>query len=333
MKQESRVRSRRAAVLSVGLLVVPGLALSQAFWSDDGTVLPGAPSWLSEKATLPPYDPPRMPDGVPDLQGNWSGGSSDGTSYLEAHDYLDPTTPAQESFISDPPDGRVPYTAWGMEKRNEILAGLAQGWSEPEQAGDEVTRLYSSPFAYCLDFMPMFSFENIEIIQRPGAVIMLGGTSYRVIPTDGRASMKEDAKFWFGSSRGHWDGDTLVVEVNNLNGLGWFDMSGLYYSENTRMVERWTRVHDDTIDYEVTIEDPSIYTQPWRMNFPKRRPGTGPNTRGSRVPSAVTLNAPRFENPYAGERWEAACYEGNGPSERALRGLGFQWFRGVHPPD
>ncbi len=330
MMHRLRATSCRPTVLLLGLLAVPGPGLGQAFWADDGTTLPGAPSWQREKAELPPYSPPRTPDGVPDLQGIWGGGSADGTSYLEEHEYLDATTPAQESFISDPSDGRVPYTPWGMEKRNEILVGLVQGWSDSE---DEQARLYSSPFAYCLDFMPMFSFETIEIVQRPSAVIMLAGTTYRVVPTDGRDAMNDDVKFWFGSSRGHWEGDTLVVEVNNLNGLGWFDMSGLYYTENTRMVERWTRVHDDTIDYEVTIEDPSVYTQPWKMNFAKRRPGTGPNTRGSRVPGAVTLNARSVENPYAGERWEAACYEGNAPSVRALRELGFQWFRGVHPPE
>ena len=315
-------------VLLCGLLTLPGPSLGQAFWHDDGTTLPGAPSWFREKSELPPYNPPRTPDGTPDLQGIWGGSGGDGTSYLEAHDYIDITTPAQESFISDPPDGKVPYTPWGMEMRNRIAAGLGQGW--PGDSGD---RLYTSPFAYCLEFMPMFTFSSVEIVQRPGAVIMLQGSTYRVIPTDGRPPMNDDVKFWFGVSRGRWEGDTLVVEITNLNGLGWFDMSGLYYTENTRMVERWTMVDADTIDFEITIEDPSVYTQPWKMNFPKRRPGTGPDTRGSRMPGALTINAPSIENPYAGENWETACYEGNSITVNALRDLGYQWFRGVIPPD
>ena len=75
---------------------------------------------------------------------------------------------------------------------------------------------------------------------------------------------------------GRWEGDTLVVEVTGLNGKGWFDSTGQFYSENTRMVERWTLVDANTIDYEVTVEDPTIYTRPWKMTFPKRRAGTGP---------------------------------------------------------
>ena len=180
--------------------------------------------------------------------------------------------------------------------------------------------------------MPEFSFEEVEIVQQPGAVIMLGATGYRVIPTDARAPFDENAKFWFGISRGRWEGDTLVVEVTNLNGKSWFDSTGHFFSENTRMIERLRLADADTIDYEITIEDPTIYASPWKMNFPKRRPGTGPQTRGSRIPGAVVAGAGQFEDPYANEYWEVACYEGNGPSAASLRALGFQWFRGVNPP-
>ena len=103
--------------------------------------------------------------------------------------------------------------------------------------------------------------------------------------TDGRPAISQNAKFWFGNSRGRWEGDTLVVEVTSLNGRAWFDSTGQFYSENTRMVERWTLVDANTIDYEVTIEDPTIYTRPWKINFPKRRAGTGPT--GPRGVTAV----------------------------------------------
>jgi hypothetical protein len=89
---------------------------------------------------------------------------------------------------------------------------------------------------------------------------MLSDDSYRVIPTDGRQAIDQRAKFWLGTSRGRWEGNTLVVEVTSLNGKGWFDSTGQFYSENTRMIERWTLVDAITIDYEVTIEDPTIYT-------------------------------------------------------------------------
>ena len=316
-----------SAVVLCLLSVAPGLAAGQAFWREDTPKIPMAPSWLAEKAELPPYSPPRTPDGVPDLQGYWSNAGGDGLSYLEDHEYVDITTPAQETLVSDPADGRVPYTPWGMAKRNEILAGLGRGW--PGESGE---RLYSSPGSFCLPYMPMFSFDELEIVQQPGVVIMLGAEGFRVIPTDGRAPIGEHAKFWFGNSRGRWEDDTLVVEIANLNGMGWFDSTGIYYSENTRMTERWRLVDADTIDYELTIEDPTIYTRPWKMNFPRRRPGTGPDLRGTRLPSAVSVDEPPIQDPYANEVWEVGCYEGNMGSAASIRALGFQWFRGVAPP-
>ncbi len=314
------------AVLWV-LFLAPGPAAGQSFWPEDTPKLPMAPTWLAQKSEFPPYSPPRTADGVPDLQGVWGGPGGDGLSFLEDHEYVDVTTPAQESFVSDPPDGKVPYTPWGLAKRAEILAGLGRGW--PGESGD---RLYSSPAAFCLYFMPTFSVAALEIVQQPGSVIMLSANGYRVIPTEGRPPIVENAKFWFGSSRGRWEGDTLVVDVTGLNGRGWFDSTGHYYSENTRMTERWRLADANTIDYEVTIDDPSIYTRPWKMNFPKRRPGTGPRARGARIPSAVAANAPPVEDPYANEYWEVACYEGNREGPASLRALDYQWFRGVTPP-
>ena len=308
------------------VLLGPGPALGQAFW-EDADKLPMAPTWLAQKAELPPYTPPRTPDGVPDLQGHWSGPGGDGLSYLEDHDYVDITTPAQETFVSDPPDGRVPYTPWALDMRNQILAGLGRGWP-----GESDERLYSSPAAFCLNFMPRFAFNELEIVQKPGTVIMLGEEGYRVIPTDERPAISEDVKLWFGNSRGRWEGDTLVVEVSSLNGLGWLDSTGIYITENTRVTERWRRVDADTIDYEITFEDPTVYTQPWKMNFPRRRPGTGPDTRSTRIPNALQAGATPFEDPYADEIWEDACYEGNREGPAALRELGYQWFRGVTPP-
>ncbi len=160
---------------------------------------------------------------------------------------------------------------------------------------------------------------------------MLSDDAYRVIPTDGRPAISQNAKFWLGTARGRWEGNTLVVEVTSLNGKGWFDSTGQFYSENTRMVERWTLVDADTIDYEVTVEDPTIYTRPWKMSFPKRRAGTGP--RGAPRGVSVTSVLPPVNNdPYAKELWETACYEGNTESLQSIHSLGYQWFTGVTPP-
>jgi hypothetical protein len=324
-----RVLAAVAAVTIVlgSLLLATVPIAGQAFWSKDTPKLPMAKTWVAQKAKLPPYTPRRTPDGVPDLQGVWSGPGGDGTSFLEDHEYVDVTTPAQETFISDPPDGKVPYTPWALAKRKEMMAGLARGW--PGESGQ---RLHVSPSSFCLEGMPGIAIDGQEIVQRPGSVIMLNVDTYRVIPTDGRSSGSQNAKFWFGTSRGRWEGDTLVVEVTGLNGKVWLDSTGQFYSENTRLVERWKLVDANTIDYEVTFEDPTIYTRPWKINFPKRRAGTGPTGGPRGVTAASSLPAAAVKDPYAIELWERACYEGNTESMQGMRALGYKWFNGVTPP-
>jgi hypothetical protein len=71
-----------------------------------------------------------------------------------------------------------------------------------------------------------------------------------------------------GDSRGHWEGETLVVDVGNHNAETWFDMSGNFHSEGMRLIERLTRTSADTIDYQVTITDPQVFTRPWTIRMP-----------------------------------------------------------------
>jgi hypothetical protein len=242
------------------LLLLPESAGGQAFWAKDTPKLPMAKTWIAQKAKLPPYTPRRTPDGVPDLQGVWSGPGGDGTSFLEDHEYVDVTTPAQESFVSDPPDGKVPYTPWALAKRKEMMAGLARGW--PGESGE---RLHVSPSSFCLEGMPGIAFDGQEIVQRPGAVIMLSLDTYRVIPTDGRSSVSQNAKFWLGTSRGRWEGDTLVVDVIGFNTNTWLVGVGTFHSEKLRVTERYTRDTHDTIIYQATMEDPDVLTKPWNQ--------------------------------------------------------------------
>ena len=308
------------------VLIATAAVFGQAFWAKDTPKLPMARSWVARKATLPPFTAPRTADGVPDLQGDWGGAGGDNNSYLEDHEYVDVTTPAQESFVSDPPDGKVPYTPWALARRNEILAGLARGW--PGETGE---RLYASPGGFCLLAVPVISFDGQEIVQRPGQVVMLGEETFRVIPTDRRPPIGDHVKLWFGSSRGRYDGNALVVDITSLNGKAWLDSTGQFYGPNTRMTERWTLVDANTIDYELTVEDPTIYTRPWKINFPKYRAGFGPGgPRGVTATSVLPPAGPK--DPYAIESWETACYEGNTESVIGMRELGYKWFPGITPP-
>ncbi len=116
-----------------------------------------------------------------------------------------------------------------------------------------------------------------EIVQKPGLFMILSNNDwYRVVHTDGRPNTSPNSRTWFGSARGHWEGDTLVIVFTNLNALGWIDYSGNFYTENATLTERWRLADYNTIDYELTVDDPKTFTQPWKMNFPKRRQGSGP---------------------------------------------------------
>jgi len=323
---------------------LPVRVSGQAFWPKSTPKIPMSPTWVAQKAKLPPFTPPRTPDGVPNFQGIWDGAGGDGAADIEDHEWLDATTPSQETFISDPADGKIPYTPWAMAKHQEIRKGLGRGW--PGEVGP---RTHGAPRSLCLNTIPRINVDgNQEIIQRPGYVIMISsevGNFHRIIPTDGRPPVGPNAKFWFGSSRGHWEGDTLVVEIANLNGRGWFDTAGNFFTENTKMVERWRLADADTIDYSVTIEDPTIYTRPWTMNFPKRRQGT--DTRRLRAAAFAAVSAeeraragfvdnaparPRTVDPYAKEVWEEPCFEGNHENTITQRESGFKWYPGVTPP-
>jgi hypothetical protein len=294
----------KRALLAV-LLCVPALASiaveGQGLYARTAAKQPGAPSWLKELAALPPFNPPRLPDGTPNLQGMWGG--PNGGDDIEEHDYVDVSSPPEETYISDPPGGRVPYQPWALARRNEIRAGLARGWP------GEKERLYTDPQTFCLYTVPRATTRGgFEINQTSGSVLMVFNFAhyYRVIPLSAAPHVASSVKQWMGNARGRWEGNTLVVDVTGISGKNWLDQVGNFFSDNVHVVERFTLVAANIIDYEVTIEDPTVYTRPWTMRLPLRRG--------------------RSE-----EIWENACYEGNHDAEVA-RELGYRWFSGVMPP-
>ena len=111
IKGVSPVRHRRfasiAALMVVLPVLAPGPAFGQLFFPRDTPKFPQARTWMAQKAKLPPYSPPRTPDGQPDLQGVWSGPVGGGNDDIEEHEYMDMTTPPQESYISEPGDGKA----------------------------------------------------------------------------------------------------------------------------------------------------------------------------------------------------------------------------------
>ena len=169
-------------------------------------------------------------------------------------------TPGGRGIIVDPPDGKLPMQPW------------AQAESESRKLPE---RGYDDPTAHCfVAGVPrsMYVPSPFQILQTAGHVVILfERMSWRIVPLDGRAHLPDSVRLWQGDSVGRWDGDTLVVETTNLNGKTWLNEVGEIVSHAERVVERFTPVNADTIDYQATVTDPIVYTRPWTIAFPLNR--------------------------------------------------------------
>ena len=198
------------------------------------------------------------------------------------------------SLIVDPPNGKLPPLSADGQKRAAERAEAAKRMGGPYDAAQNL------PLgARCLvmDRMgpPMLygNYNNTyQIVQAPGQVMILAEMlhDFRVIPLDGRPQLPQNVRQWIGSSRGRWEGDTLVVETAHFNGKNPLRGS----SENMRLVERFTRVDENTIRYQFTVDDPATWTRPWSAEMPMK-----------------TTIGPIFEH---------ACHEGNYSMSNILAG-------------
>jgi len=116
-----------------------------------------------------------------------------------------------------------------------------------------------------ITYMP-FPFQ---IIQMPNEVTVLYEYVHavRYIFTNGTAHPRGHIDWWLGDSRGRWEGDTLVVDLNDFNDATWFDRAGNFHSDALHLVERYTMIDPDHIRYAVTVEDPKVFTKPWNMSM------------------------------------------------------------------
>jgi hypothetical protein len=142
------------------------------------------------------------------------------------------------------------------------------------------------------------------IVQTPGYVMLFSEMLHEahIIPVDASPHLPPTIRQWTGDPRGHWEGDTLVIDTTNFNGKAWIApglsagrIRGVGQSTAAHVVERFTRVGPDTLQYEVTIDDPEVYTRPWRVSIPLTRDDTF-------------------------VMYEYACHEGNQAVELTLRG-------------
>lgn len=209
----------------------------------------------TEQAPAPAPPAPRLADGHPDFNGVYQASRRRGKEW-------DAETPGEELGVAaprprgggPPPRDPIPYQPWARAKAQEFLN----------------RRSIDDPAAHCLPVAsprttPTGLFP-VQFVQTPNQVVILYEYFwlFRVIPTDGRPHPDDASPSWMGDSVGHWDGDTLVVDVDNFKDGGWIG-AGLFTSDKLHLVERYTRVDRDQMNYEVTIEDPKVFTKPWTM--------------------------------------------------------------------
>jgi hypothetical protein len=214
------------------------------------------------------FSPPRLPGGQPDLQGFWISEAQGAAHSVE--DGGDPDAaviqgnapPRETVLLIEPADGRLPYQPAAAARRTQLLWDI-----ETPTRLDQVDPHVRAT----LDGVPRINYVpgGLQIRQIPGYTTILYESShtFRVIPMDGRPHVAPRVKLWMGDSRGRWEGDTLVVDVTNFNDKTWFDSHGSFHSEALRVVERWTMVGADRINYEATVEDPQVFTRPWKVGF------------------------------------------------------------------
>ncbi len=191
------------------------------------------------------------------------------------------TALTQPSLLVDPPDGRLPALTAGAQQRAEAhsaaggypvrlrVGGLNEDGPEARGAAERCLLGFSTG----PPMLPAGYNNNVQVFQAPGYVVLLNEMVHdaRVVPVDGRDALPSGIRQWMGSSRGHWDGDTLVVETTNFTGgTGSFNTSFVSWgsAENLRLVERFTRVDADTMRYEFTVDDPTTWTVPFSGRFP-----------------------------------------------------------------
>src|SRR5579863_1534729 len=184
------------------------------------------------------------------------------------------TADRRTSLIVDPPDGRIPARVPLPPEREKVRAaraaandrfnaGLPQNYTDFSLPVQCIIRTDSPPY------LPTIYNNDFQIFQSPGFVVIAPEMihSARVIPVDGRPHLAKDLHQWLGDARGHWEGETLVVETTNFRTDDGVIFQGAD-PETFRITERFTRVDADSLNYEFTVEDPRTWTRPWSARIP-----------------------------------------------------------------
>lgn len=204
-----------------------------------------------------------MPDGKPNLTGLWQ---AMGTAYWDIQDHgAQPGPFFQLGAIGAIPPGQ------GIVEGNEIPYLPAAAAQKKE---NNANRWKNDPELKCyMAGIPRATYlpYPFQIIQSQKDILFAYeyATTNRVINMGNPQEAAVDT--WMGTSNGHWEEDTLVIDVTGFNGMAWFDRAGNFASDNLHVVERYTPAGPDRLNYEATIEDPTVFSRPWKISLPLYR--------------------------------------------------------------
>lgn len=246
--------------LLLGVAVVTGLFVPATAGAQN-VGLGGPKAEAIAKAAEKPT--PRMPDGHPDLNGFWRATMAvpdqvqvGKTTYLFGAEHGKPT---------DTPPPRPPVANPNIPSYKPELEAKVKDLAEHESQDDPA--FACAPLGIPRVGAPHQIFQNAKELVFLYQVDIGGGdgNAFRVVPTDGRAHRTDVDPSFFGDSVGHWEGDTLVVDVTKLSTQTWLGQQGYFHSKQLHVTERITR-KGDTLRYEATAEDPGVLNKPWVMD-------------------------------------------------------------------
>ena len=266
----------RGAISGVAIIVIGCSVSLPAQWPRYPA--PGVPR-DAQGLVLVDAPTPRTPDGKPDLSGNWlradrqpptgrggPGTRNVGSVIIEppvAPFPPDPSSPPVATFFNigaNIPDG-LPFTPWAADLRKQRMAANSKDNPDANCLPMGVTQFHMQP-------------QPRKIIQTPKLIAIMYEANYglRYIYMDGRTlpPQGEPQPWWYGYSVGRWDGDTLVVETNNLRDDGWLDVEGSPLTDQAHIFERFRRPIFGKLEIDVTIEDPKAYTKPFTVRINQR---------------------------------------------------------------
>ena len=252
MRNRYRLRASMIAVATAAVIAVLSLAVKSTAEA------------VGEGGQAPAYQAPRAADGKPDLSGIWQ---ALGTAHWDVEGHAARPGPvvalgalgAIPGGIGVVEGGEIPYQPWAAAKKQENF----DNW------------LTADPAVKC--YMPgvpraTYMAFPFQIVQTPEYILIAYefASASRVIYMN-RPDFESPVDVWMGHSRGRWEGETLVVDVTSQVPDTWFDSAGNFHSNALHVVERYTAVSPNALMYEATIEDPNVFTRPWKIRMPLYR--------------------------------------------------------------